>query len=61
MLVELVASDIIGRGRVCAPPQKGGKAPDMTHIIMLGVDTKAAHQHVLLHALTEWRGGSGGR
>ena len=61
MLVELVALDIIGRGSVWAPPQKDGKAPDVTHIIVLGVDAQAAHQHVLLHALAERRGGSGGR
>jgi hypothetical protein len=61
MLRKLVATDIIGRSRVGAPPQKDGKAPDVTHIIVLGVDAQAAHQHVLLHALAERRGGSVGR
>ena len=58
MLVQLVTADIIGRGHVWALPQKDGKAPDVTDIIVLGVDAQAAHQHVLLHALAERCGGS---
>lgn len=60
MLVELVATDIIRRGRVRALPQKDSKASDVTDIIVLGVDAQSTHQHVLLHALAEWRNGSVG-
>ena len=58
MLVQLVAADSFGRGHVWALSQKDGKAPDVTHIIVLGVHAQSTHQHVLLHALAERRNGS---
>ncbi|MNV98657.1 hypothetical protein D3C71_1939370 [compost metagenome] len=61
MLVQLEAADIIGRGGIGCAAQKRSKAPNVTDIIVLGMHAQAAHQHILLHALAERRGGSVGR
>jgi len=53
MLVDLEAPDILGCSRIGRAPQKRGEAPDMPDVVVLGVWPQAAHQHVVLRALTQ--------
>jgi hypothetical protein len=51
--MNLETTDILGGRRIRRPPEEGGKVPHEAYVIVLRVLSKAAHRHVLKHALTE--------
>jgi hypothetical protein len=49
-LVDLKATDVLGRCRIRRSAEKGSKASDEADVIALGLFSQAAHSHVFEHA-----------
>src|SRR5690349_23183146 len=57
MLIQLEAADIVRRRGVGRAAEERGKAPDVTNVVLPRVGAETPHEHVVLHALAEWRNG----
>ena len=53
--VQLVAPQILDRGRVGRAPKKGGELPHDADVVALRLVRELAHPHVVDHALTQRR------
>src|SRR5580693_9509358 len=58
--MDLKAPNVLGCRGLWRSPEKGGKAPDETDVIALGLFPQAAHGHVFEHAPTQRADGRGG-
>jgi hypothetical protein len=58
-LVNLIAAQVLGSGRIRRAAQELGKSLDLAKIIVLRLLAELADRHVLDHATAQWADGCG--